>query len=566
MVDFENKNIFWHTSAHVLAYAVKNLFPDVKFGIGPAIENGFYYDFDNIQIQESDIERIEKEAKRIIKMKLIPEKYVISRESALNMFSGQPFKNELIKDLKGEISYYKIGDFCDLCRGPHLENISEIKSIKILSIAGAYWKGNSNNKMMTRIYAVSFPEENMMKDYLDFLEEAKKRDHRLIGKQLDLFSFHPEAPGAVFWHENGWILRNEIINKWRKFHYENDYKEINTPILLDSELWKTSGHWDLYRENMYITSVENKEFAVKPMNCPGSILYYKEKARSYRDFPLKFAELGLVHRFELSGTLHGLMRVRQFTQDDAHIFIKEEMLLSEIKKIIIMSVDLLKQFGFKDFIFTVSVRNEEKKEKYLGSEEIWSKATSTLEKALGELSYDYRVSPGDAKFYGPSVDIIIKDNLGREWQCSTLQLDFNLPERFSLEYTDSDGTKKVPIMLHRTLLGSLERFIGIFIENCNGVFPFDLSPVQVVILPISEKQKDFSEKINSILRNKNIRSEISKSEETFSKRLRNTIIRKIPYIVIIGDKEVAENKISVRKYGENESKSYETEDFIKIIL
>lgn len=565
-MNFEKKDIFWHSSAHLMAHAVKNLYPNVKFAIGPAIENGFYYDFDNLSINDEELIKIEKEMKKLVEDNLNFEKYYISKEEAFKKFKNQPYKIDLINNLKDKkVSIYKLGEFEDLCKGPHLDNIKNIKSIKLLKIAGSYWKGNSDNKMLTRIYGISFPDKKMMKEYLYKLEEAKKNDHRIIGKNLDLFSFHEEAPGSVFWHEKGWIIYNEIIDFWRKEHRKHGFKEVNTPQLMNKKLWEQSGHWDLYSENMFTSVINEKEYALKPMSCPGNILYYKEKKHSYNEFPLRIAELGHVHRNELSGVLHGLMRVKQFTQDDSHIFVSEDILKDELKHVISMALDMLKKFGFEKFKLDISVRSEDKKWKYLGDDDIWEKAENTLKESLKDLNLDYSLQEGEAKFYGPSIDIMIKDSMDREWQCSTIQLDFNLPKRFELKYINSEGKEEVPIMIHRTLLGSIERFIGVLLEHYKGVLPSWLSPVQIAILPVSEKNIKYSEKIREELEENGVRAEIKIPNDSLGKRIRNSNKEKIPYFAIIGNDEEKENILNIRKYGENNSKKYLLKDFLEEI-
>lgn len=565
-MNFEKKDIFWHSSAHLMAHAVKNLYPNVKFAIGPAIENGFYYDFDNLSINDEELIKIEKEMKKLVEDNLNFEKYYISKEEAFKKFKNQPYKIDLINNLKDKkVSIYKLGEFEDLCKGPHLDNIKNIKSIKLLKIAGSYWKGNSDNQMLTRIYGISFPDKKMMKEYLYKLEEAKKNDHRIIGKNLDLFSFHEEAPGSVFWHEKGWIIYNEIIDFWRKEHRKHGFKEVNTPQLMNKKLWEQSGHWDLYSENMFTSVINEKEYALKPMSCPGNILYYKEKKHSYNEFPLRIAELGHVHRNELSGVLHGLMRVKQFTQDDSHIFVSEDILKDELKHVISMALDMLKKFGFEKFKLDISVRSEDKKWKYLGDDDIWEKAENTLKESLKDLNLDYSLQEGEAKFYGPSIDIMIKDSMDREWQCSTIQLDFNLPKRFELKYINSEGKEEVPIMIHRTLLGSIERFIGVLLEHYKGVLPSWLSPVQIAILPVSEKNIKYSEKIREELEENGVRAEIKIPNDSLGKRIRNSNKEKIPYFAIIGNDEEKENILNIRKYGENNSKKYLLKDFLEEI-
>ena len=565
-MNFENKEKFWHSSAHLMAHAIMNLYPDVKFAIGPSIENGFYYDFDNLSINDDDLSKIEKEMRKLVEKNLNFENYFLSKEEALIKFKNQPYKLELINNIKDDqVSIYKLGDFEDLCRGPHIENIKEIKNLKLLKVAGSYWRGNSDNQMLTRIYGISFPEKKMMKEYLNKLEEAKKNDHRIIGKKLDLFSFHEEAPGSVFWHEKGWIIFNQIIDFWRKEHRKHGFKEINTPQLMNKKLWEQSGHWELYSENMFTSVINKKEYALKPMSCPGNILYYKEKKHSYNEFPLRVAELGHVHRNELSGVLHGLMRVKQFTQDDAHIFVSEEILKKELKHVISMALEMLKRFGFEKFRLDISVRSEEKKWKYLGDDEIWQKAENTLKESLKDLNLDYSVQEGEAKFYGPSVDIMIKDSMDREWQCSTVQLDFNLPKRFELKYINSEGKEEDPIMIHRTLLGSIERFIGILLEHYKGVLPLWISPVQISLLPVSENNMVYCKKVREELEEQGIRTEVKWPNNSLGKRIRNSNKEKIPYFAIIGDEEEKKNILNIRKYGKDSSYEYSIQEFLKII-
>lgn len=563
----EQRNILWHSSLHILAVAVKRLFPGAKLGNGQVTDEGFFYDFDDLTVKASDLTLIQDEMEKIIDEGIKYENKIFPIQQALNFFRNEPYKLQILQrmDKNEKISLCSIGDFYDICSQSHINNCENIGAIKLLSIGGAYWMGNPKNQMFTRISGIAFETHEALNEFLTYSELMKKHDHRVIGKQLELFSFHPQAPGSVFWHENGLILRNLIISYWRKAHRKNGFREISTPILLDSSLWKQSGHWDHYKQSMYTTKIEDKEYAIKPMSCPGSILYYLEKSRSYRDLPLKVAELGLVHRNELSGTLHGLMRVRQFIQDDAHIFICPHQLSEQIQQVIKMSVDMIGEFGFRDFSFAVSVRSSEKTGKYLGNDEQWERAEANLKSSLEALNYTYCISEGDAKFYGPSIDIMINDCLGRKWQCSTLQLDFNLPQRFELEYTDVQGKKQTPLMLHRTLLGSLERFIGILLEHTKGQLPLWLSPIQAAVIPISSKYSEYGNTIFRMLEEKSVRAVIIDSEESLSKRIRQTVLFKIPYIVVLGEREVSNSVISVRKADEDESSVYNIQEFIDYI-
>lgn len=562
--DEGGKDVFWHSSAHVMAYAVKNLYPDVKIAIGPTIENGFYYDFDDIELSDNDFKKIEAEIKKIIKKKYTIERDEITKDQGIKLFFDEPYKIELINDLEESeiISTYKVGEFLDLCRGPHLSNIRKIRAVKLMKVAGAYWRGDSNNKMLTRVYGISFPSKELMKDHLDLLAEAERRDHRKLGRQLDMFSFHPEGPGFAFWHDKGMVLKNIILEYWQSMHRKHGYEEINTPIMLERGLWETSGHWNLYKENMYITNIDEKEYVIKPMNCPGGIILYKNKLRSYKDLPLKVGELGLVHRHELSGTLHGLLRARQFVQDDAHIYCTEDQLEEEIVKILDLATEMLSAFGFKDFKLSISVRSDKKKDKYLGTDKDWELAEDALKNALKIKEYDYVLLEGEAKFYGPSIDVLIRDCLNREWQCTTIQLDFNLAKRFELEYITASGDKKTPIMLHRTVLGSLERFIGVLIEHYAGALPTWLAPIQIRILPIADRHIPHSEELKNKMIDQVLRVELDNSSETLNKKVRNAELQKIPYMIIIGDKEIEENIISVRNYHDKKTTSLGLEEFI----
>jgi threonyl-tRNA synthetase len=493
--DDEGKWALRHTSSHILAQAVKRLFPEVKLAIGPAIDTGFYYDFDSDKpFSEEDLAALEKEMEKVVKEDLKLERFELPRDKAIEMMSklGEPYKVELINDLPEDeiISFYKQGDFVDLCAGPHAPSTGKVKAIKLLSVAGAYWRGSEKNKMLQRIYGTAFIKKSQLEEYLNMLEEAKRRDHRKLGKELDLFSLHEEGPGFPFFHPKGMVLRNELENFWRSIHRKNGYKEIKTPIILNEELWHQSGHWDHYKENMYFTTIDEKNYAIKPMNCPGGILVYKNSMYSYRDLPLRMGELGLVHRHELSGALHGLMRVRNFTQDDAHIFMTPEQIKDEVLGVIRLTDYIYKLFGFK-YRVELSTRPENS----MGSDEDWENATNSLRIALDAADLPYKINEGDGAFYGPKIDFHLEDCIGRTWQCGTIQLDFQMPEKFNLTYVGADSEKHRPVMVHRTIFGSIERFIGILIEHYAGAFPVWLAPVQVMVLPISEKQKDYAEKL-----------------------------------------------------------------------
>lgn len=496
-VDFEDeegRDIFRHTSSHLMALAVKRIFPGVKFAIGPAIKDGFYYDFDlEEKLTPEDLEKIEGEMKKIVGENPELERYEMKKDEALEYFEklGEEFKIDLIEHLpEGEtISFYKLGEFIDLCRGPHLEDLKKIKAFKLLSIAGAYWRGDENNKMLQRIYGTSFPKKKDLDEYLERLEEAEKRDHRKLGRELDLFSFHEEGPGFPFFHPNGMVLKNELLKWWRDVLVKNGYGEIETPLILNEDLWHRSGHWDHYKENMYFTKIDDKDYAIKPMNCPGSTLVYSSSPHSYRDLPIRLSEFGKVHRHELSGTLHGLFRVRTFTQDDAHVYCLEDQVEDEVFRMIDLADYLYSTFGFK-YTVELSTRPED----YMGDLETWEKAEESLKKALEKKGIEYRINEGDGAFYGPKIDFHLMDAIGRDWQCGTIQLDFQMPINFDLTYIDKDGEKNRPVMLHRALLGSVERFLGILIEHFAGKFPTWLNPVQVKILPISDKFNDYAEK------------------------------------------------------------------------
>src|SRR6056297_715895 len=555
LVKFESEvgeDIFRHTSSHILAQAVKRLFPGTKLAIGPAIENGYYYDFDSEhKFTEEDMEKIEKEMNKIVKEDLEVERFTLAKDEAIKLMEekGENYKVELIKDLpEGEtISFYKQGDFVDLCAGPHLPSTKKVKAFKLLNLAGAYWRGDEKNKMLQRIYGTSFEKNKQLKEYLKRLEEAKKRDHRKLGKELDLFSMHEEGPGFAFFHPKGMEIWNQLLKVWRSKHKDYGYKEIKTPIILNKELWKKSGHWDHYKENMYMTEIDEEEYAIKPMNCPGGVLVYKDKMHSYRDFPLRLAELGLVHRHELSGTLHGLMRVRSFTQDDAHIYMLQEQVTDELINVLKLVDEFYELFGF-NYHVELSTRPED----YMGEIEDWDKATNSLKKALEDQSIDYEINEGDGAFYGPKIDVHLEDSLGRTWQCATIQLDFQMPERFDLTYIGSDGEEHRPVMIHRTVMGSMERFIGILIEHYAGAFPTWLAPVQVKVIPISEDQLDYALKIRKELEEDEIRVEIDGRDENLGYKIREAQVEQVPYMLIVGDNEVEDNTVSVRERREGD--------------
>ncbi|OOO00038.1 MAG: threonine--tRNA ligase [Epulopiscium sp. Nele67-Bin004] len=564
--DDSGKWAFRHTGAHILAQAVKNLYPSAKLAIGPAIEDGFYYDFDvETPFTEEDFAAIEKEMKKIVKAKYPIERFTLPREEAIAKMEemDEPYKVELIRDLPEgeEISFYQQGDFVDLCAGPHLMSTKPVDAIKILSCAGAYWKGSEKNKMLSRIYATAFPKKAELNEYLERLEEAKKRDHRKLGKELELYTFLDEGPGFPFFLPKGMVLRNTLLDYWREIHKKAGYLEVSTPIILNKDLWLTSGHWDHYRENMYTTVIDDMDFAIKPMNCPGGMLVYKTKPHSYRDLPLKMAELGLVHRHELSGALHGLMRVRNFTQDDAHIFMLPEQIKDEIKNVVRLIDEVYKAFGFTYHI-ELSTRPEDS----IGEDDAWEMATEALRDAVSELGYDFKVNEGDGAFYGPKLDFKLQDCLGRTWQCGTIQLDFQLPERFELEYTGSDGEKHRPVMIHRVVFGSIERFIGIITEHFGGGFPVWLAPTQVRILPISDKFQEYAESVSAQLDELGIRVEIDDRSEKLGYKIREAQLSKVPYFLIVGKDEQENGTVSVRSREKGDEGSLELDNFTKRVL
>lgn len=544
--DEEGRKVFWHSTSHVMAQAVKRLFPEVKLAIGPAIDEGFYYDFDREEsFSPSDLEKIEQEMAKIVAEDYAFYREDISRQEALNHLKNQnePYKVELVEELPEEanISFYKQGEFTDLCAGPHIPSTGKIKAFKLTSLAGAYWRGDERNKMLQRIYGISFPKKSMLEEYLARIEEAKKRDHRKLGKELDLFSIHEEGPGFPFFHPKGMVIWNILTDFWRREHQKRGYQEIKTPIILNEQLWRRSGHWDHYKENMYFTKIDELDYAVKPMNCPGGILMYKTASHSYRDLPIRLGELGLVHRHEKSGVLHGLMRVRCFTQDDAHIF----MMPSQIEEEIIGVIDLI-DYVYKIFGFEYHVELSTRPEDSMGSDELWEQATNALQKALEKKGMPYKINEGDGAFYGPKIDFHLKDSIGRTWQCGTIQLDFQMPERFDLTYIGPDGEKHRPVMIHRVIFGSIERFIGILIEHFAGAFPVWLAPVQARILPISEKHMDYARKVKHRLEEAGIRVELDERNEKIGYKIREAQMQKIPYMLIVGDKEAEENTVSVR--------------------
>ncbi|WP_075726111.1 threonine--tRNA ligase [Tissierella creatinophila] len=560
--DKEGKQIFWHTSSHIMAHAVQNLFPDAKFAIGPSIENGFYYDIDTEhRFTPDDLEKIEKEMKRIAKEDHVLKRSVMSRDEALKYFEekGEVYKVDLIEKFPEdeEISFYELGDFVDLCAGPHLYNTKKVKAIKLLSIAGAYWRGDEKNKMLQRIYGTTYEKNKDLEEYLNRLEEAKKRDHRKLGRELNLFSMQEEGPGFPFFHPKGMVIRNELENFWKNEHAKRGYEEIKTPIILNEGLWHESGHWDHYKENMYFTHIDDEDFAIKPMNCPGSILVYRSEPHSYRDLPLRWGELGLVHRHELSGALHGLMRVRSFTQDDAHLYTLPSQIKKELIDIIELADHMYEVFGFKYHI-ELSTRPENS----MGTDEQWEIATNGLREALEEKKIDYIVNEGDGAFYGPKIDFQLEDAIGRTWQCGTIQLDFQMPERFDINYIDKDNEKKRPVMIHRTIFGSIERFMGILIEHYAGKFPVWLAPVQATILPISDKFNDYAYEVRDKMKQEGIRVEIDDRAEKIGYKIREAQMKKIPYMLIVGEKEVSENKVSVRDRNDGDIGQVDVKEFI----
>lgn len=542
----EGKKAFWHTSAHVLAQAVKRLYPDTKCAIGPATDNGFYYDFAfSFPFTEEHLRAVEAEMQILARESLSLQVRTVSRQEALSHMEkeGEDFKQELIRELPEdeEITFYRQGDYTELCTGPHLSNTSPIKAVKLLSVAGAYWRGDEKNPMLTRIYGISFPKAADLEEYLRRLEEARARDHRRLGKELELFALLDEGPGFPFLLPRGLILKNLLIDYWRKLHTREGYVEISTPMILNRELWETSGHWEHYRDKMYTTVIDGTDFAIKPMSCPGGMLVYNLRPRSYRDLPMRMGELGLVHRNEKSGTLHGLMRVRCLTQDDAHIFMTEQQVQEEIRGIMRMIDEVYARFGFS-YEIELSTRPEDS----IGSDEEWELATKALTDAVNSMGKTFVVNEGDGAFYGPKLDFHLKDSIGRTWQCGTIQLDFQLPQRFHIEYMGADGEKHRPVMIHRVIFGSIERFIGILIEHYAGKFPLWLSPVQVKVLPVSDKYTDYVEEVSKWLQGQGIRTEIDRRDEKLGYKIREAQMDKVPCMVIIGEKEQENRTVSVR--------------------
>ena len=551
-----------HTASHVLAQAVKRLYPDTKLAIGPAIDDGFYYDFDREGgFTPEDLEKLEAEMTRIVKENLPVKPFVLPRAEAIKFMEekGEPYKVELIEDLPEEetISFYQQGEFVDLCAGPHIMYTKGVKAFKLTSIAGAYWRGSEKNKMLTRIYGTAFANKTDLENYLTMMEEAKKRDHRKLGKELGLFMFAEEGPGFPFFLPKGMTLKNTLIDYWREIHLREGYQEVSTPIILSRKLWENSGHWDHYKDNMYTTVIDEEDYAVKPMNCPGGMLVYKNQPHSYRDLPLRVGELGLVHRHEKSGQLHGLMRVRCFTQDDAHIFMRDDQIEDEIKGVTRLINEVYTQFGFEYFV-ELSTRPEDS----MGSDEDWEMATNGLKKALEDMGLEYIVNEGDGAFYGPKIDFHLRDSLGRTWQCGTIQLDFQMPQRFNLEYTAEDGSKKRPIMIHRVCFGSIERFIGILIEHFAGKFPVWLAPVQVKVIPVSEKSMEYAAGVYEKLKAAGIRTELDHKDEKVGYKIRQAQLEKVPYMLVLGEKEAAEGAITVRSRDKGDLGAAGLEDFI----
>ena len=549
ILTFDNENgksAFRHTTSHILAQAVKRLYPNTELAIGPSIQDGFYYDFDfKSTFTNEDLEAVESEMKKIVKENFEIHRFTLNRAEAIAFMRerGEKYKVELIDDLPEdeEISFYKQGEFVDLCAGPHLLSTKNVKAFKLTAVAGAYWRGSEKNKMLTRIYGTSFPKSSELEDYLTRIEEAKKRDHRKLGKELGLFTIMDEGPGFPFFLPKGMILKNLLIDYWRKLHEREEYVEISTPIMLNRELWETSGHWDHYKDNMYTTKIDEEDFAIKPMNCPGGMLVYKSMPHSYKELPIRMGELGLVHRHEKSGALHGLMRVRCFTQDDAHIYMTKEQITDEIKGVVRLIDEVYKKFGFK-----YHVELSTKPENSIGSDADWEIATAGLKRALDELRMNYVINEGDGAFYGPKIDFHLEDSIGRTWQCGTIQLDFQLPLRFEAEYIGADGEKHRPIMIHRVVFGSIERFIGILIEHYAGKFPVWLAPVQLKILPISEKFSDYSKEVMMKFKEKEIRCEMDERDEKIGYKIREAQLEKVPFMIILGEKEAQSGMLSVR--------------------
>ncbi|MCI8443265.1 MAG: threonine--tRNA ligase [Provencibacterium sp.] len=560
------RNALRHTASHILAQAVKRLFPETRLAIGPSIKDGFYYDFDRPEpFTDEELEQLEAEMKKIVKENLKLERFTLPRPEAIALMEkqGEPYKVELIEDLPEdeELSFFKQGEYVDLCAGPHVTYTSAVKAFKLTSVAGAYWRGNEKNKMLTRIYGTAFASKTELEEYLNRMEEAKKRDHRRLGRELGIFALMEEGPGFPFFLPNGMVLKNTLIDYWRQIHEREGYVEISTPLMLNRHLWETSGHWDHYKENIYSTEIDETTYCVKPMNCPGGMLVYKLEPRSYRDLPLRVGELGIVHRHEKSGALHGLMRVRCFTQDDAHIFATPEQVTEEIKGVVRLIDEVYSLFGFKYHV-ELSTRPENS----IGTEEEWEMATEGLKKALSELQLPYVINEGDGAFYGPKIDFHLEDSIGRTWQCGTIQLDFQMPMRFDIEYTGADGQKHRPIMLHRVVFGSIERFIGILIEHFAGKFPAWLAPVQVKLLPITDRSNDYTDEVERLLKKNGIRCKTDKRQEKTGFKIREAQLERIPYMLVIGDKETEEGTLSVRSRDTGENRVMKKEEFLQLLL
>ena len=557
----EGKHAYWHTTSHIMAQAVMRLYPGTKFSIGPAIENGFYYDFDMEQpLSTEDLPKIEAEMKKIIKEDLPLERFALPAGKAKELMAGQPYKEELIEEHAGkgeDISFYKQGDFTDLCAGPHLVSTGMVKAVKLTAITGAYWRGDAKNKMLTRVYGISFPKQSMLEEHLQMLEEAKKRDHRKLGKELGLFMLRDEGPGFPFFLPKGMVLKNLLIDYWREVHKKYGYVEVSTPVILSRKLWERSGHWDHYKDNMYTTVIDDEDFAIKPMNCPGGMMVYQSQPHSYRDLPLRVGELGLVRRHELSGALHGLFRVRCFTQDDAHLFMTPAQLKDELKNVVRLFDEVYSVFGLS-YKIELSTMPED----HIGTVEQWEHNQDILKEAITEMGKDYEVNEGDGAFYGPKLDFHLADSLGRTWQCGTVQLDSQLPERFELEYVGEDGQKHRPVMLHRVVLGSIERFIGVITEHFAGKFPLWLSPVQAVVLPISEHHHEYAQGVQDVLEEAGFRVECDLRNEKIGYKIREAQLQRTPYMIVVGDKEAAEGTISVRHRADGDLGSMDLPAFI----
>ncbi|MBE5962754.1 MAG: threonine--tRNA ligase [Lachnospiraceae bacterium] len=561
----EGRAAYRHTASHILAQAIKRLYPDTKLAIGPSIKDGFYYDFEFAKpFTENDLAGVEREMKHIIKEDEKLVRYTLPKKEAIKKMQerNEPYKVELIEALpeREEISFYDQGEYVDLCAGPHVESTGRIKAVKLMSVAGAYWHGDEKNKMLTRIYGTAFETEDALEAHLAMLKEAEARDHRKLGKELGIFAVMDEGAGFPFFLPNGMVLKNLLIDYWRKLHQRENYLEISTPMILTRKLWETSGHWDHYRQNMYTTVIDDEDFAIKPMNCPGGMLVYKSQMHSYKELPLRIGELGLVHRHEKSGTLHGLMRVRCFTQDDAHIFMMESQMTEEIKGVVRLIDEVYKKFGF-----TYHVELSTRPEDSIGSDEDWEAATNALEEALKEMNLDYVINEGDGAFYGPKIDFHLQDSIGRTWQCGTIQLDFQLPLRFEAEYIGADGKAHRPIMIHRVIFGSIERFIGILIEHYAGKFPFWLSPVQVKILPISDKFTGYAKEVEAELKSKGVRAEVDIRDEKIGYKIRGAQMQKVPYMFVVGAKEEENHTVAVRERDQTDSKEMTVEDFLKMV-